>query len=83
VSTVLASLVDVDAITLSLAELRRTGMEGAAVGIVVAAIVNTLSKGAIAMALGGRALGKHVARAFLLMLLAGVVGFAAGTVMGW
>jgi uncharacterized membrane protein (DUF4010 family) len=72
-SIVFASLADVDAITLSLAELRRSGMStgSAAAGITLAAIVNTISKGAIALFLGGAALGKDVGRALLGMLVAG------------
>ncbi len=61
-SAVLAGLTDVDAITLSLAELHREGMAPgtAAIGITLAAITNTLVKAGLATVLGGAALGKRV-----------------------
>jgi uncharacterized membrane protein (DUF4010 family) len=61
-SAVVSGAVDVDAITLSMAELSR-GAEGAAVdaatatrAIVLAAVSNTLVKGGIVLAVGGRAI---------------------------
>lgn len=61
-SAVLAALTDVDAITLSLAELHREGLSAdtAAAAILLAATTNTLVKAALATSLGGWALGKGV-----------------------
>jgi uncharacterized membrane protein (DUF4010 family) len=72
-SAILAGLTDVDAIMLSLLDLHRAGMDGsvAVTGITLAAITNTLVKGAIAAAAGGRALGKRVGMLFLVVLIFG------------
>jgi uncharacterized membrane protein (DUF4010 family) len=59
----LSGLFDVDAVTLSLAELSRADLPAslAARGIVVAALANTASKAVIAAAIGGRALAAPIA----------------------
>jgi uncharacterized membrane protein (DUF4010 family) len=72
-SAILAGLTDVDAITLSLIELHRSGVDGsvAVTGITLAAITNTLVKGSIAAVAGGRALGWRVGASFLVVLFSG------------
>jgi uncharacterized membrane protein (DUF4010 family) len=74
-SAVLAGLTDVDAITLSLAELHRSGTDAsvAATGITIAAITNTLVKGGMATLAGGWALGRRVGTSLLVVLAAGGV----------
>ncbi|MDJ0512653.1 MAG: DUF4010 domain-containing protein [Methyloceanibacter sp.] len=70
----LAGLTDVDAITLSMAELAKTGdLRVAVVAIVIAALVNTAVKCGIAFVLGGRDLGKPLILAMSAMLVAGLV----------
>ncbi len=73
-SSVLAGLTDVDAITLSVTELHRAGLEGsvAATAITLAAVTNTIVKAGIAVSIGGPALGKKVATILALALGAGV-----------
>jgi uncharacterized membrane protein (DUF4010 family) len=72
-SAILGGLTDVDAITLSLADLHLGGVDGsvAVTGITLAAITNTMVKAAIAVIAGGRALGRRVAGALLVALLSG------------
>ncbi|MBP9113266.1 MAG: MgtC/SapB family protein, partial [Polyangiaceae bacterium] len=72
-SAVLAGLTDVDAITLSMTELHRSGMAAnvAATGIALAAITNTIVKGGMATVAGGWVLGRRVGAAFLVVLVAG------------
>ena len=70
----LSGLVDVDAITLSMAELAKTGEAGVAViAIVIAALSNTLVKCGMVVVLAGFALGKPVLIATAATLLAGLV----------
>lgn len=78
ISSVLAGLTDVDAITISLAELHRAGTSAsiAAAGITLAVITNTLVKVGIAVSVGGRPLGKQVGAALGLALAAGGVALA-------
>ncbi len=69
----LAGLTDVDAITLSMSELARHGEVGVAVvAIVIAALVNTVVKCAIAFVVGGVSLGKPLLWATIAMLAAGL-----------
>lgn len=74
-SGVVAAVADVDAITLTMAELGRTGggIEPATAGraIVVAAMANTAVKGGIVLVLGGRLLRRAIAPAVVAMLLVG------------
>ncbi|MEK9160384.1 MAG: MgtC/SapB family protein [Patescibacteria group bacterium] len=68
-----SGIFDVDAITVSMADLHRDGSVSAmtaSTAIVIAALTNTLSKGAIVLALGSRAVGLRVLLA--LLLVAGV-----------
>ena len=76
-SSVLAGLTDVDAITLSLAALHRGGLEAsvASAGILAAAATNTVVKAVLAVAIGGKALGRRVAPALLVALVLGMAGF--------
>ncbi len=73
----LSGLTDVDAITLSLARLAQDPalLDTAALGILLAALVNTAVKGAIAAVLGGRRLGILVGGIFALQAVLGVVVF--------
>jgi uncharacterized membrane protein (DUF4010 family) len=74
-SSVLSGLADVDAITLSVAELSKTGsltMSAGARAIVLAAMSNTVVKGGIVLTSGSRALRLALLPGFVLMLVAGV-----------
>ncbi|MDJ0756714.1 MAG: MgtC/SapB family protein [Ardenticatenaceae bacterium] len=76
VSSILSGLADVDAITLSMAELSRSGnleLSTAARAIVLATMSNTVVKGGIIMAGGAIALKKALLPGFLLILVTGVV----------
>jgi uncharacterized membrane protein (DUF4010 family) len=69
----LAGLTDVDAITLSMAELAKTGSaQVAVIAIVIASLVNTAVKCGIAFVLGGPALGRPLLLAIGAMLIAGL-----------
>ena len=65
---------DVDAITLSLSRLARTELEPttASRAIVLAAVVNTVTKGALVAFICGGEMGRRVGVVFLLTILAGV-----------
>ncbi|MEE8389525.1 MAG: MgtC/SapB family protein [Anaerolineae bacterium] len=74
-ASVVAGLTDVDAITLSMAELSSTGgldMSTAARAIVLAAMSNTVVKGGIVMSSGSFALRKALLPGFVLMLVTGI-----------
>ncbi|MBC7220937.1 MgtC/SapB family protein [Candidatus Bipolaricaulota bacterium] len=75
-SSVVAAVADVDAITLTMAELGRTGggVDPVTAGraIVVAAMANTAVKGGMVVVLGGRSLRRAIAPALAAMLVAGV-----------
>jgi len=73
---VLAGLTDVDAITLSMANMVKAGTIDATVAsrtIVLAAVSNTLVKGGMALVLGGLTFGKKVLLPFAVMLAAGLL----------
>jgi uncharacterized membrane protein (DUF4010 family) len=72
-SAIFAGLTDVDAITLSLSELHRSGVDAsvAVTGITLAAFTNTLVKAGIAAIAGGRILGARVAASFLAVVACG------------
>ena len=71
----IAGLTDVDAITLSMAELAKTGDANVAViAIVIAALVNTAVKCGIAFVIGGAKLGKPLLLTLAAMLGAGLAG---------
>jgi uncharacterized membrane protein (DUF4010 family) len=71
---VLSGLVDVDAITLSLARMSRTelSLSVATSGVVLAATANSLFKGGLACAIGGRTLGVRVLPPLALAAAAGL-----------
>ena len=75
VSSILSGLVDVDAITLSMAQLSKNGeiaMETAELAIVLAAMSNTVVKGGIVLVTGTMALRKAILPGFLLILIVGM-----------
>lgn len=75
ISSIISGVADVDAITLSMAELSKTGvveMPKAALAIILATMSNTAVKGGIALAMGGKALRKPLLIAILLMLGVGI-----------
>ncbi len=82
VAGVLAGLTDVDVITLSMINLVKEQQIETAVAartIVLAAAANTVTKGAMAVTLGGGLFGRRVALVFGAMLVAGVgLAFVAG-----
>lgn len=80
-ASILTGLTDVNAIMLSvarLAENSQLSIEVAAVAVVMAALTNTVSKGAIAYFSGAPELRRPVIRAFTLILL---VGASAGVLV--
>jgi uncharacterized membrane protein (DUF4010 family) len=74
VISILAGLTDIDAITLSVAGLAKTGTPErvAAICIVLAALSNTLVKCGFAMAFGSRGLAKEITIATVLLVICGV-----------
>lgn len=73
----LAGLADVDAITLSIADLTKAG-QGVAlstgkIAIILAAISNTAAKGVLVFSLGSRSLRKYIWPAMIIMLIIGLV----------
>jgi uncharacterized membrane protein (DUF4010 family) len=77
-SALASGLADVDAITLSMAELSaRGGLDVRTAGraVVLAVASNTLVKGAVVMSLGSRAMGRAIAPV-LLVVLAVTLGVA-------
>jgi uncharacterized membrane protein (DUF4010 family) len=72
----LAGATDVDAITLSMANLSTKGLalEVATTTILIGVAANTLVKGGIALSLGGAALGKRVIGAFAISIVCGALG---------
>lgn len=79
ISSFVSGLADVDAITLSVAELSANGsleLKTAAEAIVIAAFANTLVKGGIVLASGSATLRRAILPGFVLVLAtAAVVGF--------
>ncbi len=74
-SSIISGLADVDAITLSMAELSRTGvlgMDQAALAIVLATMSNTLVKGGIAIIAGSSTLRKSIIPAVVMILVVGL-----------
>ena len=71
---------DVDAITLSLSRMARETLAGSVAvrGILLAAIVNNLVKGAIVIVLGGAIMAFRIAIAVTAVALSGVVGLILG-----
>jgi uncharacterized membrane protein (DUF4010 family) len=80
VSSVVAGLADVDAITLSVAQLSQSdgglGISTASTAIILASMANTVTKGALVLIAGSRGLRRAILPAFLLILAAGLgIGF--------
>lgn len=74
-SSIISGLADVDAITLSMAELSRSGvlgMDQAALAIVLATMSNTLVKGSIALFAGSVMLRKSLIPVVALILIVGL-----------
>ncbi|MBK8162785.1 MAG: MgtC/SapB family protein [Gammaproteobacteria bacterium] len=71
-----SGLTDVDAITLSLAQMAHGAVAeyAAARGIVIAALVNTAFKGALAVAIAGKEMAQRVLPVFGLTVAAGALG---------
>jgi uncharacterized membrane protein (DUF4010 family) len=75
-TSVLAGTTDVDAITLSLCQMAKSGTEArtAATSILLAAASNTIVKGAMCVSLGGWPFGRKIVLIFGGMILAGIIG---------
>jgi len=76
VASALTGLTDVDSITLSISELAASGQLGeqtAVLSIMLAILMNTLTKGVLAWTLGSKLLRRVVVRSFAVMLLTGIV----------
>jgi uncharacterized membrane protein (DUF4010 family) len=79
-ASVITGLTDVDSITLSVADLAANGQiasRAATLAILLAALTNTISKGALALTLGSRELRPTIIRAFGAMVAVGIVSTAA------
>jgi uncharacterized membrane protein (DUF4010 family) len=76
VAGLLAGTTDVDAITLSMANLANEGLSArvAATTIMLGTVSNTVVKAGLAIAIGGWVFGRRVAVAFLFVFAAGVAG---------
>jgi uncharacterized membrane protein (DUF4010 family) len=76
---IVAGSTDVDAIAISMAKLAQTGLAAnvAATTILLGVASNTVTKAAMASAVGGWGFGKQIAPAFAAMLATGGVGVAA------
>ncbi len=72
----LTGLTDVDAITLSVTRLAKStqlSSDVAGMSVIIAALMNTVSKGAISYFSGSRELRDPVIKAFIIMILVGVI----------
>ena len=79
-SSILAGLADVDAITLSVAQLSQTNggidISIASRAVILATMANTITKGAIVLISGSQGLRRAILPAFILILAAGLgIGF--------
>lgn len=79
IAAALAGLTDVDAITLSMANLSKSTLREstASVAILIAVVVNTIVKASIAFSLGAAALRRYTLPGFGIVLLTGMV------LIGW
>jgi len=72
----LAGLADVDAITLSIADLTKTGQSVALstgkIAVILAAISNTAAKGVLVFSLGSRSLRRYIWPVMIIMLTIGL-----------
>lgn len=71
----ISGIVDVDAVTISMARLGGIGIDIAIMAILVASAVNTLVKAGMALWIGGPGIGIRVGVASLLAILAGAVAY--------
>ena len=75
-TSIIAGLADVDAITLSISDLTRTGgsisLESGKFAIILATISNTLTKGALVFSIGSKALRKYIWPIMVLMVVIGL-----------
>jgi uncharacterized membrane protein (DUF4010 family) len=71
-----AGLVDVDAVTLSIAQQGELAQRIAVTGMFIAATVNTLIKAAIAIRLGSGRLARSIVSVLLAVIVAGALGLA-------
>jgi uncharacterized membrane protein (DUF4010 family) len=79
-ASVIAGVTDVDSITLSVSELAANGQiepQVASLAIILAALTNTVAKGAMALILGSRKLRPIIIRAFGAMVLVGIISATA------
>lgn len=74
-TSVVSGVLDVDAITISVATLAKNGLseKTAVLAITIAAMVNTLSKGMIFLFFGNKKVALKILGAFILMIAAGAV----------
>lgn len=75
-TSLLAGLADVDAITLSVSGLAGGGQleaDTAGIAVIIAAIMNTFSKAVIAYASGAKEMRPTILRAFSLIILSGII----------
>ncbi len=81
---ILAGTTDVDAITLSMANQAKEGLDHsvAATTIMLGAASNTIVKAGLAISLGGWVFGKRIAAAFGLVLAGGAIGLVTLWVWG-
>ncbi len=80
ITSAVAGLTDVNAITLSVSKLAggsQLDHQVAGMAIVVAALVNMLTKGVIVSSTGSRELRQMIVRPFGVVILAGVIGMVA------
>ncbi len=75
-TSIIAGLADVDAITLSIADLTRAGgsipLESGKFAIIIATISNTLTKGALVFSIGSKTLRKYVWPIMAIMVMIGL-----------
>ncbi|MFO0647517.1 MAG: MgtC/SapB family protein [Polyangiales bacterium] len=78
VSSVLAGLTDVDAITLSVVDMHRGGLSSttSATAIMLAALTNTVVKSSVALSVGGATVGRPVAATLGAGLAVGAIALA-------
>lgn len=76
-ASLISGILDVDAITISVSNLAKNGLaeDVAAAAVVIAVIVNTLSKAVIFMIFGNKAVSLRVFASFLFVLLCGGATF--------
>ena len=76
-TSAIAGLTDVNAITLSLSRLvegNQLNHQVAGIAIIIAALTNTITKGAIAYFAGSHELRRMIIPAFIVVVLVGVIG---------